>query len=236
MFSIIFMALLLFGGSREPTESELPFKRPSLVIMTTGDDEADTYDVRFPSNVAPIKEQVRLALDPEPFVIVSSDDKRGSARIRTTRRGAFLIGLASAKVRPEITELPKECTKALVFLDLDLNDAERAASAQTYGSEPCPGAQIATPQQKLVLEGLDEKGRRLWVTVADDPRWTHAEAIGAEGEFETIFAGQLPVPVLHASFVAPIKSNLRRIAWHEVRKDWTSRKLGESEWAPIPAK
>lgn len=233
MLSILAAAFLVADAAAEPL----------TVIRDTGETivlgqslaNAATYSVRFPSgpHEAPVPVRIDRAVFPEPFEILAADEAAATAVVRTTKWGAFKLGQAAQAVDPEVPSVPRDCSRAMIYLDLDPADAEKADTPELHGDGSlCPGAVDVHPQRSLILEGLDSAGKRLWVTAVPDPRWTHAEVLGADGDFDLLFAGQLPVPVLYAAIKAPITPELEQIAWYEIRKDGEVRRLGATEWAP----
>lgn len=237
MLSILSAALLAGAAPAEPLTVTL--KTGEKIVLGETMEGAALYTARFKTAEyeAPLAVRIERALFPEPFEIVKTDESAGTAQVRTTLWGGFKLGQAAEVVTPTVKAVPRECSRAFAYLDLDPADAERADPPELHGrNELCPGAVAVQPQRMLILEGLSAEGQRLWVTTAADPRWIHAEATGANGNFETVFAGQLPEPVLFAPFKAPITPELKRIAWHEVRQDGEIRKLGESLWTPAPQK
>jgi hypothetical protein len=211
----------------------------AIILLGETMDSAVVYKARFElreySGSLPLR--VRRSVWPEPFRIVSADEATGTVEVKTTKWGGFKLGQGAQQVIPQVVATPRHCSRAMAYFDLDAKDGEPADPPLLFDDEEiCPGAVALSPQQSIILEGLDLRGKRLWAVAAPDPRWRHAEAIGANGDFELVFAGQLTVPVLYASFSAPITPALKRIAWHEIRMDGSIRKLGESNWVPVAGK
>lgn len=237
MLSILSAVLLANAPPAEPLTVTL--QTGEKVVLGETLEDAALYTARFNAGEyeAPLAVRIDRALFPEPFEIVKADEAAGTAQVRTTLWGGFKLEQAAEAVTPAVKALPRECSRAYAYLDLDPADAERADPPEVHGAnELCPGAVAVEPQRTLILEGLGAEGQRLWVTTAADPRWVHAEAIGANGNFETVFAGQLPESILFAPFKATITPELKRIAWYEVRQDGEIRKLGENLWTPAPQK
>ncbi|MXO75743.1 hypothetical protein GRI40_10995 [Altererythrobacter aerius] len=209
----------------------------SQVVLGETLSTAQTYEAVFVQETYPVSLdlQVRRAIAPEPFQIIDADESNRSIRIKTTELGGFRLRQAAASVTPAVTALRRRCTRAMAYLDLDYSDQDIAEAPETFANDAsCPGASYADPLRTLILEGLSKSGLRLWATTSPDPRWKHHEVIAANGQLTSTFAGQLTLPVLYASFAAPITAELDRIAWYEITSDGAVRKIGESAWR-VPA-
>lgn len=231
-------AVLLMALSFSPASTEmapLTDRSPEGGHVVLGETlaTAKTYRATFAKEQYPVPLTLRVqrAVAPEPFVILEADETANVAVVRTTELGGFRLTQNTVTVSPSVVSLSRRCVRAMAYLDLDPKDEEESGNPEIFAKDDvCPEASYADPLKSLILEGLSKTGERLWTTVVPDPRWRHVEEPAANGQVRTSYAGQLPVPVLYASFSAPIGPELERIAWHEITANGEIRKLGESAW------
>lgn len=94
----------------------------------------------------------------------------------------------------------------------------------------CPGPEIVNPDEHLVIEGLDRRGRRLWVTRGWDSRFARAPlAPDGSGHGPSAMSAD---PVVTTSIEVPVTRRIAWLRWYQVDPGHELRLLGVSRWRP----
>ncbi|HYJ30521.1 MAG TPA: hypothetical protein VEW25_09300 [Allosphingosinicella sp.] len=95
----------------------------------------------------------------------------------------------------------------------------------------CPGPEIVNPDEHVVIEGLDRRGRRLWVTRGWDSRFARPPlAPGGGGHGPSVTSAD---PLVTTVIEVPVTRRIAWLRWYQVEPGHQLRLLGVSRWRPV---
>lgn len=104
---------------------------------------------------------------------------------------------------------------------------------EIYGKSPCPGPERVQPNEHVVIEGLDQRGRRLWLARGWDSRFARS-LTGPVGEgHETSIVSRGTITTL---ITAPVPRSLARLRWYAVEPGYKLRLIGTTRWEGVRAR
>lgn len=119
-----------------------------------------------------------------------------------------------------------------VWASLSLDGKPLAADDQISirRGDICPFASEIYPGRQLIVEGLDARKRRLFVTFADDPRWFIHESVGPGGDLKLEGMGRRNDSPIPLKFRVPVTDRLTRLRVWEIDEETKAHRLGEIAW------
>jgi hypothetical protein len=124
------------------------------------------------------------------------------------------------------------CLKAFIGFDIGKTGPAKDDPI-VRASDYCPAAEPVDPERELVVEGVDRRGRRLFVALSDDPRWHIYEGADAQGNIRLLRRGRDPDPSTYVDFRAPIDDRLARLLIWQVDEDAKGRIIATIIWTPV---
>jgi|GEM_PF-5330518 len=191
------------------------------------------FDVEY-SDAQPWKggkaafEDLKWRAFPEPVTLVSVDEKKHAIRITTTEEALSNFGQVPAEffsLAPKAPALDCEGVFAAVRVSGPPLEADDVPSIKKAGI--CPFAAEFNSSRQLIVEGLDKRGKRLFVALSDDPRWSINESIGADGKIQLEGMGRKAEPSTYVSFRAPIDERLKALRVWQVDDNGKPFRLGD---------
>lgn len=165
---------------------------------------------------------------PERLTLVSVDETKHSIRITTTEQALSSFGLVPAEFFSLAAKAP-ELDCLTIFADVRVFgpplEADDVPSTSKAGI--CPFAQEFNSYRQLIVEGLDGRGRRLFVSLSDDPRWYINETVGADGALQNTGMGRKAEASTYVSFRAPVDDRLKSLRVWQVDDKGKPFRLGD---------
>lgn len=125
-----------------------------------------------------------------------------------------------------------QCLKAFVEFDVGKTGPPKGQPI-VRASDYCPDAEPVDPERKLVVEGVDRRGRRLFVALSDDPRWHIYEGADAQGNIRLLRRGRDPDPSTYVDFRAPIDDRLARLLIWQIDEHAKGTPIATIVWTPV---
>jgi hypothetical protein len=224
------MLSALTSANQPPAPSLRRSSQGEPIVDPRPDAPQADYRIRFASGPMTIAERLERIIPYEPYRILASDEGAGTATVRTTRRGAWILtvnnhhwsAIRVAEVSPAVAQLGRECVEILATLRF--SGPAEADDNHAYDSAVCPPAEAA---KGLVIEGLDRRGRRLWLATAEDDRVVRAVmAPDGSGHGPPV---RVDRPAISATLEVPTVAGLATLRWYAV-EDGALAPIGESRW------
>lgn len=197
------------------------------------------YDLSYPAD-RPWKGDKAVAGDlaarvfPEPLKILRMDGAARTVRIETTRTGRASLDNAGAEIRALDAAKPEpDCVWVVAPLTLGKGRPDPAGEIVTRGGAVCPFAARVYPHRELIVEGLDARGRRLFATVTDDPRWRIIESLDPDGRLKLEAMGRREEAAFSVKFRMPITDRLVRLRVWRLDDKSKASALGDIPWTGV---
>ncbi len=146
---------------------------------------------------------LRHDIRPQPFIVESIDEENHKLQVRTTAIGRELLRHAGLTVvGPETGATRETCIDMFVRFTIGASGPP-LEEADVYRDRQCPLGEEIAPNRKLIIEGLDKRRHRLFVTASDDPRWGIYETVDENGKFKLLGMGRDEKKTTYVSFSAP---------------------------------
>ncbi|MET0272664.1 MAG: hypothetical protein ABW360_06705 [Phenylobacterium sp.] len=236
------LACLAAGAAAPTAAAPQPlFERqgPRLFLPPQPTTPLLTYDIRFPQDMEwPgdqwVRDRIAQRVFPERIVVQKIDGATRSLRVQATRYGMETLAsrdMVVTRVGPE----PPEPTCSSVFADVRLSkDAPvETEGPSVRGGAVCPFATEIQPHRQLLVEGLGQGGKRLFVALSDDPRWSIGESVTPQGTLKLEQMGRAAPASTYVQFRAVIDARLRRLRVWQIDDTGAARAIGEVAWRNV---
>lgn len=171
-------------------------------------------------------EEVRIIVRPEPFEVESFDDDNQTLNVRTSGFGRFLLQRSFLHVfNPADTYGWGSETCDIISVGFKVGaSAPPVGKVSKHHNRLCPHGEQVDTERNLIVEGLDGQGRRIFVALSDDPRWTIYETGDSSGRIELLRRGRDDDPETYVMFtVPPFGDDLAQIKIWQFEVDGESR-------------
>lgn len=183
-----------------------------------------------------VTDRIAQRVFPERVLIKNIDAEARKLHVQATRYGMETLASSDMKITPTGPDVPEpECSS--VFADVALSKEAKASLERpnVRGGAVCPFATEIYPHRNLLVEGLDRKGKRLFVALSDDARWSVSETITPEGNLKLDHMGRDAPSSTYVQFRAVIDAHLRKLRVWEIGEDGQAKALGDVEWRDVEA-
>lgn len=189
----------------------------------------------WPAEQALINELVDRVF-PEPLDVLSIDAPQRTARISTTRDALdrfanFGVTLTPVDIHDRKPEL--QCFTVYASPPPRAGSEDVDDGILMRAGAPCPPGIQLYPQRQLVVEGLDERGRRLFATAADDPRWRIVESVSPSGQLGLESMGRTEALPDSVNFRADVTPALRLLRVWQIDHEGRARALVDIPWVNV---
>lgn len=189
------------------------------------------YEMSYPQNrlwedAHAAQLMIGAAARPEPWRIVRLNAGRRTATIRTTPRGRDMLREAGAELTGPQDEARREACSTM-FVDFTIGTiGPPDDKIITWPKQPCDYATEVDPARNLIVEGRDGRGRRLFLAVSDDPRWSIKESADAAGNPRLLHVGRTPARSASVKFTTPnVGDRLQSLAIWEVDEKGDGKRI-----------
>jgi hypothetical protein len=231
------LALIAAGGA-----AAAPLRLPLFgdsgrmsVPAPAGTPMAD-YELVYPEEARPWI--AREAMDdlvgrayPEPVTRLSAEKGARTLRVRTTPFGRSRFRNAGAEITALTAEV-EDTNRCTTVWATPAQPGIGAGQIKTRPNDPCPYAQEFLNDRELVVEGLDRRGRRLFLAKSFDSRWEVRETVDDQGAMRKLFEGRSPGVPIYLQFPAPVDERLNTLRVWQVDDRGVGHKVVDIPWTP----
>ena len=198
-----------------------------------------TYDIQFPQDMPwPgddwVRDRIAQRVFPERILVDKLDGASRAIRVRATRFGMETLAsrdMQITRVGPDIPE--PACSSVFADVRLSKDAPAEKDGPSVRGGAVCPFAMEIQPHRHLLVEGLGGGGKRLFVALSDDPRWSVGESVTPQGQLNLEHMGRDDARSTYVQFRAVIDARLKTLRVWEIDANGKPRAIGEIAWRNV---